>query len=345
MLDESEIKEIRNFLENSSNPLFFFDNDADGLCSFAILQRAIQRGYGVPIKTYPDLSVQYIRKVNELSPDAIFVLDKAEISKEFIEEVYSRNIPIVWIDHHPSKTPEHLIQKTNYYNSGVNCEPVTYIAQKIFNRQEDLILALIGCISDVYMPDFAEKISSDYPELFNANISAFDALHKTEIGKIVRMLNFGLMDTTTNVIKLMKFICSIKSPYDFFEENSRTRDFHKRYSTLNKELDKLITKANKVNRDPKILFFSYEGQTSMSAILSNQLYFENKDKTIIVAYKRPDKVNLSIRGKNALEITKAILEKIDGATGGGHKEATGAMISIGEFENLKIIIKELQDNV
>ena len=90
-----------------------------------------------------------------------------------------------------------------------------YILLKIFNRQEDLILALIGCISDVYMPDFAEKISSDYPELFNANISAFDALHKTEIGKIVRMLNFGLMDTTTNVIKLMKLFALLKARMTF----------------------------------------------------------------------------------------------------------------------------------
>ena len=79
----------------------------------------------------------------------------------------------------------------------------------------------------------------------------------------------------------------------------------------------------------------------MSAALSNQLYFENKDKVVIVAYKRPDKINLSIRGKNALEITKKITSEIDGSTGGGHVEATGAMIPITQLDKLKEIIEKL----
>ena len=79
----------------------------------------------------------------------------------------------------------------------------------------------------------------------------------------------------------------------------------------------------------------------MSAILSNQLYFENPDKQIIVVFKRPEKINLSIRGKDAQIITKKILDAIEGSTGGGHEEATGAMIPPTELENFEKIIKEL----
>jgi len=83
MLTKTQLNEIRNHLEASQNPLFFFDNDVDGLCAFLILRRAINRGKGVAIKSFPDLKKQYLKKVDELNPDAIFILDKAELNKEF----------------------------------------------------------------------------------------------------------------------------------------------------------------------------------------------------------------------------------------------------------------------
>jgi len=49
MINKEEINEIKNQLESSQNPLFLFDNDADGLCSFLILKRCINRGHGVTI--------------------------------------------------------------------------------------------------------------------------------------------------------------------------------------------------------------------------------------------------------------------------------------------------------
>ena len=44
MLTKKQINEIREHLEKAQNPLFFFDNDPDGLCSFLLLQRYIGRG-------------------------------------------------------------------------------------------------------------------------------------------------------------------------------------------------------------------------------------------------------------------------------------------------------------
>jgi len=343
MLTKKQLQEIREQLEQSQNPLFFFDNDADGLCSFIILQKGLERGKGIPIKSYPALSTQYIHKIEELNPDTIVILDKAEVSEEFINTVKEKNLPIIWIDHHKTKTKTELIKKTSYYNTYPSSEPTTYIAQKVFNKKETLWLAMIGCISDVYKPDFAKNFQKQYPELYNSNLTAFEALHKTEIGKFSKMLNFGLMNTITNVVKLIKFLNKTKTPYDLLEENHQTQEFHQRYNQLNNELEKLIKKANETKQiSPKILYFTYSGATSMSAILSSKLYFDNPNKLIIVGYKRPEKINLSIRGKNALEITKKIVSQIDSATGGGHPEATGAMIPTTELENFEKIIKSIK---
>mgnify|MGYP001604119763 FL=1 len=102
MLTDKQVKEIREHLEKAQNPVFFFDNDPDGLCSFLLLQRFIGRGKGVPIRSFPEMTKEYFRKVTELNADYIFILDKPNISKDFFKEVEQVNIPVVWIDHHVS---------------------------------------------------------------------------------------------------------------------------------------------------------------------------------------------------------------------------------------------------
>jgi single-stranded DNA-specific DHH superfamily exonuclease len=344
MLSQNQLEEIRSHLEASQNPLFFYDNDVDGLCAFLILQRSIQRGKGIAIKSFPDLKEQYVKKVEELNPDAVFILDKAELSKEFAEQVEEKGIPIIWIDHHETKTDTEIINKTSYYTSYPSAEPTTYIAQKIFNRQEDLWLATIGCIGDVYMPDFAEKFSKSNPEILPENIDPFDALHSTELGKIIRMLNFGLMDTITNVVNLTKYLTKAIGPYDILEENNQTKQLHKRFKQLNDFYNKQIEKAeNQLDTNSPILFFQYSGNTSMSSDIANRLYFNHKDKLVIVSFVRPEKANISIRGENALKTTKQLIQDIPEATGGGHENATGAMIPIEHYETFKEKIINLKN--
>jgi len=342
MLEKNKLKEIRTQLEASQNPLFFYDNDADGLCSFLILRRALDRGKGVVIKSFPDLKAQYTQKVNELNPDTIIILDKAELSKEFANHAQEKEIPIIWIDHHKTKTPKETIEKTSYYNSYPSSEPTSYIAQKIFNRQQDKWISILGCIGDVYMPNFATEFAKENPDLLPENIDAFTALQATTMGQITRKLNFGLMDTTTNILRLIKYLYKATTPYDILEENNSTKQFHKRVTQLEEFFNKQIQKAEaNANSETKTIFFTYSGNTSMSSEISNHLAFKHPTKLTIVAFLRPEKANVSIRGKNALKITKAAIKNILGATGGGHEEATGAMIPISDFKTFKENILQL----
>ncbi|MCH7850717.1 MAG: DHH family phosphoesterase [Nanoarchaeota archaeon] len=341
MIPKEKLLELRESLEKSTNPLFFFDNDVDGLCAFLILRRALGYGRGIPIKSFPDLKGQYLRKLDELNPDTIIILDKAELSEEFVNGAIDRNIQIIWLDHHETKTSKEIINKTDYYNSLPSAEPTTYIAYKVFNRKSDMWLAMIGCTGDVYTPEFAEEFAKENPELFNSEISAFEALHSTEIGKIAKMLNFGLMDTITNVVNLLKYLFKAKNAYDILEENRYTKQFHKRYLELHEFYKKQIQKAEEESTKDNSIIFSYSGSTSMSSQIANGLYYSNPDKLVVVGFKRPEKVNISIRGENALDITKKAIEDIEGATGGGHKTATGAMVPIDDWESFKNKIKEL----
>ncbi len=340
MLKLEEIGKIRDFLEASQNPIFLFDNDVDGLCSFLIFRRALDRGRGVPIKSFPALTEQYARKVEEFGSDAVVILDKAEVSREFVMAIKEMGIPIMWIDHHLSESANDLKSEVEFYSTYPEDEPTTFIAQSIFERQEDRWLALVGCIGDVYKPSFAKAVEKQFPELYNSSISAFDALHSTEVGKIVRMLNFGMMDTTTNVINLVKYMFNIKGPYDLLEENHRTKQVHKRYAELNDIYERQVKKAlEEMDENKDVLLFSYSGHISMSSEIANKLYYLYPKKTIIVAFKKPEKINVSIRGSGALELTQSIVAKIDGAMGGGHTEATGAMVPVDKWEEFKGMVE------
>ncbi|MGK0209362.1 MAG: single-stranded DNA-specific DHH superfamily exonuclease [Patescibacteria group bacterium] len=340
MLSQEKINEIRDHLESSANPLFLYDNDADGLCSFLVLRRALGRGKGVAIKSYPELNSSYLDKVEEFYADAVFVLDKAEISAGFIDGLSEKNIPLIWIDHHPSLTDSKLIAQTHYYNSYPSAEPTTFIAHCVFKRKNDLWLSMIGCISDVYTPSFAEQFSEDFPDLYRWGVDAFTSLHTSEIGKFALMLNFGLMDTTHNVLHLTKYLVGVTGPYDLLEENEETKAFHKKYRGLRNELMKNVERAESESDLPNgVFYYSYSGSVSMSSLLSNQLYFKHPDSLVIVAYKKSDRVNVSIRGIGAKKFTGLLVKDIDGASGGGHEVATGAMIPLIEVDKFEEMIR------
>ena len=120
MLTQKQITEIREHLDKAQNPLFFFDNDPDGLCSFLLLQRFAEKGKGIPIRSFPELKEDYFKRVQELNTDYIFVLDKPLVSDEFFNKAREFNIPVVCIDHHDSgrEIPEFV----NYYNPLFNKE-------------------------------------------------------------------------------------------------------------------------------------------------------------------------------------------------------------------------------
>ncbi|MDP1729498.1 MAG: hypothetical protein Q8L27_04815, partial [archaeon] len=232
MLSEKEINEIREHLENAQNPVFFFDNDPDGLCSFLLLQRYIGRGRGVAIKSLPGLSETYFKKVEEFNADYIFVLDKPIIDDEFVKEAEKNKIPLVHIDHHNVEKSRAPYYYNTYYSSG-KIEPVSYLCYKIANKKEDIWISAIGCVTDCYVPDFLDELKKKYPEMIEIKYkTAFDILYNSKLGKISMVLSFGLRDSVSNVVAMMKFLMNVKNPYDILEETSKTKVLLKRYKDI-----------------------------------------------------------------------------------------------------------------
>ena len=338
MLTEKQIKEVKEHLDKSQNPVFFFDNDADGFCSFILLQKYIGRGKGVPIKSFPGISKEYFRKVGELNADYIFVLDKPIISEDFLKEVEQVNIPLVWIDHHEienKKFPSFVSYYNPLYNKKKSNEPVTALCYQITQRKEDLWIAVAGCIADKFFPDFYPEFIKQYPNLSINSSNPFEIYYRSCIGKVSRILGYGLMDKTTNVINMIRLLVKAKNPYDVLNEDGKNFFMHKRFQEIKNKADNYIQEASSKIEDSRLLFFKYGGDMSISADISNELNYLFPDKFVVIAYVSGIKANISARGKGIKKIILKAIGGLDGATGGGHEDAVGAMVKVDDLEKFK----------
>ena len=346
MLTKKQVNEIKEHLDKAQNPLFFFDNDNDGLCSFLLLQRYIGRGKGFPVKTAPELTKDYFRKVRELEPDYIFILDQPEVSKEFFDEVREINLPVVWIDHHgidKKKIPKFVNYYNPIFNKKKSNEPVTALCYQITNKKEDMWIGVIGCISDSFIPKFYSDFRKEFKDLTINSKNAFEIIYNSRIGEIATMFSFALMDRTTNVINMLKLLMNVRSPYDVLEENTKTHTMQSRYNELYEKYKNLIEKAKEEIKDSgKLFFFKYGGEISMSAEIANRLRYLFPEKVISVVRVTEGRASLSIRGDNIKGKVVKIIEKIEGATGGGHKDAVGAQIRVANLEKFE---RELRKSV
>ncbi|MBS3074468.1 hypothetical protein J4447_03365 [Candidatus Pacearchaeota archaeon] len=347
MLTVDQISAIRRRLEESQNPLFLFDNDTDGLCAFLLLRRFIDRGKGFPVKSFPELKASYARKIDELNPDCLFILDKAMVSPDFLDIVRKKNIPIVWIDHHDVPVPSNL-EGVEYFNplrtlnsKHQSSEPTTYWAWLVTKRKEDMWIAMVGCLADAYLPEFSEELYFQYPDFWKQVKDASDGRYKTQVGKIGMIFSFGLKDRTTNVISSIKFLCSVKSPSDIFQESAKNT-LLERFSFINRKYQELISKAMNSPIENNLLYFQYGGDMSMSADISDELFHKFSDKTIIVCYITGSKANISIRSKrDILKPATEAIKEIAGATGGGHKNAVGSSMPAEDVLRFKEKFKKL----
>ncbi len=339
-ITEKQLQEIRDELENSFRPLFFFDDDPDGLCSFLLFYRLIKEGKGIVVKSSPELDEKFLHKVDEYNPDKVFILDKPLVSQDFLDKI---NIKIIWIDHHePVKR-----KKVTYYNPRINNDkdnkPTSYWCYKIV--EQDLWIAMIGIVGDWHLPDFSGQFSKLYPDLLPKDIKRpEEAMFKTELGKLIKIFSFILKGKTQEVMKCVKILTRIKEPYEILKQTSpQGRFIYKRYKQINEQYEELLSSIKATSS--KLIVFTYkQDKMSFTADLGNELLFKYPKKVILVGREKNGEFKCSLRssGIKLPPILKEALKSVDGY-GGGHTYACGCCINKKDFkkfvENIKALIR------
>lgn len=194
MLTEKHYEEIRDELKTCKNPLFFFDDDPDGLCSFLLLYRYVREGHGFVVKTHPRLDSKSVGKIEDYDADKAFVLDVACLEQDFIDNA---KVPVIWIDHHGPFKRENV----KYFNPRLIKQdgniPTTYMCYK--TAGQDIWIAMLGCIADYYMPDFVDEFKEKYPGLMDNEKKVEDIYFNTKLGELIKIYSFCLKGKTSDV--------------------------------------------------------------------------------------------------------------------------------------------------
>ncbi len=332
MITEDEINYIKGRLKESKRPLFFFDDDPDGTTSFVMLYKFVGEGKGICVKGKPILEASYAQKVEEYSPDLVVILDKPMVEQEFLDQI---NVEVIWIDHHPVQDNK----KVKYFNPRIHDQednrPTSYWAYQIVkdDLKNILWIAMMGIVGDWNL-FYADEFRKEYPDLLPENITnAPDALFTSKLGLLIKMLEFNLKGTTTQVMQSIKTLTRIEDPHEILDQTSSKGKFiYRKYLEVNSKYED-IKKDVKITDDRIIFFKYYDTKLAISSMLSNELLQQHPDKIIIIAREKNDEIVLSLRSGSIriVDRLQRALVGVDGY-GGGHDLACGACIKRDDFD-------------
>jgi len=343
MLTQKQVKFLQEELQTAKNPLFLYDSDGDGLCAFLVLYRIHHEGKGYRVAASSKVDMNLMRKVEELNPDKIFILDMPLLDQEFVDKVKR---PIFWIDHHKPQD----IKKVHYFNPCIKNPqayvPTTRMAWQISDREEDIWIAAAGCLADWYMPEFIDKFIEKYPHLLDKKEDLAAVLFKRPVGKLVKLFFFLQKGPSSEVRKSIQILARIKSPDEIFkQETAAGRFLYKRFEKIDQKYEEVLLEAKKKITRSKFAVFTYtSAQWSFTTNIANELAALYPQKIVIIARQKSGEMKCSLRAQEPIleSLTKA-LQGIKGR-GGGHPNACGAVIEEQDWKQfLQNFKRELKD--
>jgi len=336
-LTKKEISKFRDILDNCKRPLFFFDADPDGLTSFLQLYRIKKEGTGVFVKKGPDFEDRMRKKVEEYSPDAIFILD-IPVLDSFFDNL---KITTCWLDHHPVIKINNSC--LNYFNPRVHDDednrPTSYWAYKIANNEEDSWIALLGNVADWFIPDYANEVHKKHPDFFNINAKKAPEIlfSDDKLGKLYRIISLMFKTSTNDINSCIKILTRINHYDEILEQTTPQGKFlFKKASKISEFYDNYRKEAfDQVTNDDFCLIKLHKSKYSFSSEISNEIVFKNPNKLVMVCTEAEDAYRCSLRSENhmVIDILNNTLKEVPSASGGGHDHACGASVSKEHFND------------
>ncbi len=339
MISDDDLKVIRGYLEKAENPVFLFDDDNDGLCSYLLLKQFCGKGNGIIVKARPWVDGFFVHRINEYNPDTVFILDKPLVLEEFVENVH---VPIIWIDHHPPN----MVGGVKYFNPLLNGKnengmSTTYWCYKAVGGQ--LWIAAVGTISDWVVPEWIDEFKKKYPGMIDEQKTPEKILFETKLGELCRLFSFFTKGKTSDVKRNIRLIEKITDPNEILKEESEIgKRLLKNVEKIKKDYDNLLKNALKKVSKEDLLIFTYANKKySFTSDISNELVYRYPNKFIIVAREKNGEMKMSLRSNKykVREILEEALKQVSGY-GGGHLFAAGANIPVSDFSKFIEIIRK-----
>jgi len=332
---QKEFKEFSKILENkvkSSKTIgIYFDSDADGCCSAALLTIYLLKEFN----KYPKL-VSCFHNVDEklgnLKENLIFVLD-AQPKKADSEK-------IIILDHHliqnmPKKS---FLFNPILYNKN-SYIATSYIAYKILDNLIDMSescwVAAVGIRAD--------KSEESCEDIINLTDDMYPEFRNVE-NRLIKLTSTSrnLSDATVVVNGLVECY-NIGNP-SFFGKTESSAELLKIYKEVEREVENVLIKCDKLLESEKIVVYKINSKFNVQSLISNRLTISQPKKTVIVCnfgsnekivYVEIRSIQEELFEKFCIEL-KDLVEDI-----GGHKKAFGLSISKEKFSYLLDYLKNI----
>ncbi len=298
---------VLRILEDAALVGVFFHSDGDGVCSAAMLLKVLReagRKYTLACGEYGDHFEKFYEKRGEVN----FFLDIAVPSPDAVSGFPK---PVV-VDHHPVSVKDW--NGVVYVNPRLE-DPKAYIStsQVLFDLlgKPDLRwLMRLGAVSDrALKPEGREA----------------------EGAEVIEAVRF--FEKETGLVKLAKFLSNCSGLQDLLDSK-----YSETASRFRSELREEVKRFEIYMKD--VTFFETE-KKNMTSILASRLLDLYPDKTIIVYARSDGFYKISGRSRKH-DMGFVFSEAAKGiGTGGGHENAAGAKIPVGEFSRFRKRVERL----
>ena len=332
MTEQEIIEKTRTALKEAKNPLFIIDDDPDGLCAYLVLKKYINKGQFLLVKTSPHVTEEFLTRIKPYEADLIIILDVANVSKEFIDEV---GVPLIWIDHHQIQNAGNAI----YYNPRIwNQNAYVPTSECAWNiTQENDWIAALGIMEDWKIPPMIDSLIEKYPDLLMKTDNPGDLRFNSGYGEIGMMLRAALKGYVQDAVECIRLLEEAETPYDFQNNTEKYELLLTKFKGMKEELDSLVKEAEKVGeKSEEFIIFAYKhvGRHALTGLVAEILAYRNPEKMIIVAREKDGFYRMAFRGRKA-DVNTVLQRALEGTTGhgGGHAQACGGSVPTNEFDD------------
>ena len=337
------MKEAVDFLKRikkSDEIVIIYNNDADGICSCALLDKFFLRKMGkksFSISQPMPMDKNLIQKVQTTFPTKIIFLDLAVDQQQGILKRLGSICDILIIDHHqfikdmssnavvhynPRFTKPKIYQSTSYL--------VYTICSKIMDISDLLWISVIGMVADYNLKDSGDLVKE-------AEKKYSMKINESLFARMSDMISAARATRALTCEEILEVIEKIEDPKDF-ESVSGSERLIESYQKMENEIIALLSDAESVSEKiGNLILYNFKSKYNLRADLSRKLSERHPNKLILVYEKVGNKIKISARNQDYIDVGKTLQKATLGmrASAGGHENAAGATLEEKDWEEFK----------
>ncbi|MCW1296250.1 MAG: DHH family phosphoesterase [Candidatus Parvarchaeota archaeon] len=332
----------------------FYHIDTDGICSAKILNVAIKSLGGSVKKFLPCSPEKLSKRLKMEKSNILFVVDLPFDKLENESKTTSKKIVI--FDHHPRSN---VIDNDNIIlvePSDIDLDeycPASRLVYEFFSKFINMeIVDWIACTGTIgdggakYWRDFIEKTLKKY----NYTTGKDENFNDTFFGNIDKIIGSGrIYRGETGASEILDVLLKSETIGEFLSKSKKFIEWKERIEKNLKEMILKFDVRKEEYKEIELCFFEIENpKYNIGSALASMLSYKFPNLTIVLIVEKRNFATVNLRrydGKIDLNVlVREAIRNIPKASGGGHKQASGATMLKGDVKKFKQRIIELLKN-